>query len=331
MPSRLASLAALLLLLAGPAAAAAPLTLYSAQHQQMVDQVTAAFTKETGIPVRVHSGEGPEVAAQLLREGAASPADVYFTENTPELVLLDEHGLLGKVAPATLARVPAKYSAPDGTWLGVLARENVLLWAPSKIKEDALPASVLDLAKPEWKGRIAIAPGDADFQPLVGAVVALKGREAALDWLRGLKANAQIFDDEEGVVSAVERGSIAAGLANNYYWARMHAESGGKSASRLHHFAGGDAGGIVNVSGAAVLKSSRQPEEAQRFLAFLVSAPVQRMLAEGSIDFEYPLVAGVAANPLLTPMDRLQPPSIALSALGDDQGSAALLREAGLI
>ena len=192
-------------------AGAASLTLYSAQHEQTVDILTKAFTKETGIDVKVHSGEAPELASQLVKEGRSSPADVFFTENSPELELLSEKGLLAKVAPATLASVPAQDSGSDGDWVGVFARENVLAYNTGMIQEAALPASLLDLAKPEWKGKIAIAPTDADFLPLVGAVAAMKGRPAALEWLKGLRDNAMIFDDDEGVIAAVDRGAVAAG------------------------------------------------------------------------------------------------------------------------
>ena len=207
-------------------AGAVTLTLYSAQHEQTVDLLTKAFTKETGIDVKVHSGEAPELASELLKEGASSHADVFFTENSPELELLSEKGLLAKVAPATLASVPAADSGSNGDWVGVLARENVLAFNKSMIKEEELPSSLLDLAKPEWKGKLAIAPTDADFLPLVGAVAALKGRPAALDWLKGLRENAAIFDDDEGVVAAVDRGAAAVGIINNYYWARLRAERG---------------------------------------------------------------------------------------------------------
>jgi iron(III) transport system substrate-binding protein len=331
----LAAVAVVLGILMMQSASAAPpatLTLYSAQHHQMVDLLTQAFTKQTGIQVRVHSGEAPEIANQIAQEGAQSPADVYFTENSPELTLLDEKGLLAKVDPSTLAQVPAKYSAADGDWIGVLARENVLAFNPSMIQESQLPESLMDLAKPEWKGKVAIAPSDADFLPLVEAVVTVKGKPAALEWLKGLKQNAQIFDDDEGVVAAVDRGAVATGIINNYYWARLRAEEGPqKMHSQIHHFANGDVGALVNVSGAAVLKSSKHPEEAQRFLAFLVSKPVQEMLGQSDIDFEYPLANGVAPNPLLKPFDQLQPPSISMAQLGDDQEAAQLLRQAGLI
>jgi len=330
---RVAGLAGLILFAAAQARAADPqLTLYSAQHQQAVDMIIQAFTKETGIKVRTHHGEAPEIASQIIKEGARSPADMYFTENSPELVLLQEKGLLAKIDPATLAEVPEKYSAPSGEWIGVLARENVLAFNPKKIDESALPASLLDLATPAWKGKVAIAPSDADFLPLVKAVVELKGKPAALAWLKGLKANAQVFDDDEGVVAAVERGAVATGIINNYYWARMQTETGpDKTVSRIHHFSNGDVGALINVSGAAVLKSSKNQANAQRFVAFLVSKPVQEMLAKSDIDFEYPLATGVAPNPLLKPFDQLQPPALTVSQLGDDKESAQLLRQAGLL
>ena len=310
----------------------AGLTLYAAQHHQLVDMITAAFTKQTGIPVKARFGEAPELAAQIMREGTRSPADLYFTENSPELVLLGEKKLLAPVDAAVLQAVPSKFSAPDGTWVGILVRENVLTFDPAKIKDADLPASLYDFAKPEWKGRIAIAPSDADFLPLVAASVALKGQQATLAWLKGLKANAAVFDDDEGVVAAVERGSVAVGVINSYYYYRARVEQGAdKTRSQIHHFANGDLGALLNVSGAAILKSSKHATDAQKFLAFLVSKPVQEMVAKSDIDFEYPLAGGVQANPALKPMDQLQPPDVSIKQLGDDSNVSRLLRQAGLL
>jgi len=319
---------------ARPAAAAGTMTitLYSGQHPQVVQMLTDAFTKETGIAVGVHSGEGPDIANQILREGQSSPADVVFVENSPELVLLDEHHLLAPVAPATLARVPRQDSAADGRWLAVLARQNVLAWNPTLIAAGDLPRSLLGLAQPAWKGKVAIAPSDSDFLPLVGAVIHTEGRAKALAWLKGLKANAKLYDDDEGVVAAVNRGSVATGVINNYYWARLATELGAAGThSRIAHFAPGDVGNLINISGAAVLASSRRQEAAQRFLAFLVSDPAQEMLGKSSVDYEYPLAPGVAPNAMLTPAADLHPPAIAPGQLGDDRESADLLQEAGLI
>ena len=313
-------------------AEATKLTLYSAQHQQMIDMLVQGFRRETGIEIAVHKGEAPEIANQLAQEGSSSPADVYITENSPELLLLEEKGLLAKVDPATLSQVPAKYSSPTGAWVGILARENVLEYNIGAVKESELPASLLDLAKPEWKGKVAFSPTDADFLPLISAVRILKGQDAAVAWLKGLKENGQVYDDDEGVVAAVDRGTASVGILNSYYWERFRAETGAaKLHSAIHHFGPGDAGALVNISGAAVLKSSPNQAAAQKFLAYIVSKPVQADVAKSDVDFEYPLAEGVPANPALRPFKDLQPPAIDMQQLGDDQSAAELLREAGLI
>ena len=316
-----------------PAAQAAPsITLYSAQHEQVVNQLASDFRQQTGIAVNVHSGEGPALAAQLVAEGNRTPADVYFTENSPELMLLQEKGLLAPVQPATLAAIPSRYNSPAGQWVGVTARENVLAYNTTKVQPSQLPHSIFDLAKPAWKGKVGIAPSDADFLPLVDAVVAMKGEAAALAWLKGLKTNAQVFDDDEGVVAAVNRGAVATGLINNYYWDRLHAEIGdAKTRSAVAHFADGDAGALVNVSGAAVTKTAHNAAGAQKFLAYLVSERAQKLMAQDRISFEYPLRAGVASDPINKPFDELKPPALTLEQLGDDSEAGKLLRMAGLL
>ncbi|CAG4914785.1 iron ABC transporter substrate-binding protein [Paraburkholderia gardini] len=324
--------AALSLPLTAPAAHAASLVLYSAQHEQVVDMLAKDFQKESGISVKIRSGEGPALAAQLVAEGSATPADVYFTENSPELMLLEEKGMLAKVAPATLATIPARFSSPAGQWVGVTARENVLAYNTTKLQPSQLPPSLFDLTKPEWKGRVGIAPSDGDFLPLVSAVLALKGHDETLQWLKGLKKNAQIFDDDEGVVAAVNRGGVDTGIINNYYWARLHTELGDKATrSAIYHYGNGDAGALVNVSGAAVLKTAHNPDGAQQFLKYLVSERAQSLMAKSRVSYEYPLHAGVAADPILKPFAELTPPALTLEQLGDDSQAGKLLRQAGLL
>src|SRR4051794_13558523 len=63
-------------------------TLYSAQHQELVQAWIDDFTDETGIRVDVRRGGDFELANQIIAEGDASPADVFVTENSPALSLL---------------------------------------------------------------------------------------------------------------------------------------------------------------------------------------------------------------------------------------------------
>jgi iron(III) transport system substrate-binding protein len=167
---------------------------------------------------------------------------------------LQQHGKLAHLDRDTLGQVPAKYESSAGNWVGMALRVNSLAYDPALTGKQPLPASILDLAKPAWKGKVAIAPTDSDFPPLVGAVAAAHGPKVAADWIAGLKRNARTYQDEEAVVAAVNRGDVATGLINQYYWYRLRLELGRSGMhSALHYFPNHDVGSITNVGGAAVL------------------------------------------------------------------------------
>ncbi len=307
------------------------IVLYNGQHPQLTTALVTAFTKRTGIQVQQRTNDGIVLADQLLQEGSDSPADVYLTENSPELVTLDQHHLLAKLDASTLAQVPAADRAPTGDWAGVALRVSGLAYDPSLVSAAALPRSILALAAPRWKGKIAIAPADSDFPPLVGAVIATYGTKVALQWLVGLKRNAQIFQTDEAVVAAVNRGDVAIGLINHYYWYRLRLEIGATAMhSSVYYFPDHDVGSIENISGAAVLASSKHKRDAQRFVAFLVSRAAQEILAH-SADFEYPARPGVKPNPALRPLSALAPATLGPVRLGNDQQAARLIEQSGLV
>jgi iron(III) transport system substrate-binding protein len=337
-----AALVALALLVAGcgsSGSGAGTLTLYSAQHEQMTNALAKAFERKTGATVRVRFGEDEGLANQVVQEGSASPADVLLTENTPPLELLAEKGLLAPVdrptlAPVdrpTLAQVPSRYDSPSGHWVGVAARETVLIYNPKLVSASELPASILDLAKPEWKGKLAIAPSEPDFVPIVSAIDKLDGRAATERWLKGFAANASRYDDNEGIVAAVEAGQVAAGIINHYYWYEQAAEVGAANVhSKLYYFGHKDPGALVNISGAGALRSSKNPALAQKFLAFLVSKQGQNAMTHSG-DWEYPLVAGVTPPPGLHPFAALQAPEVGPADLGDGSVPLRLMQQAGLL
>jgi iron(III) transport system substrate-binding protein len=318
----------------GGSSAGAQLTLYNGQHVQTTQSLVDAFEKQTGITVKVRSNDEDTFADQIMTEGANSPADVLYTENSPPLEHLQAKGLLQAVDPATLAHVPDKFNSPSGDWVGVSARVSVLVYNTNLVQQSQLPTSVMQLADPRWKGMLAMAPGETDFQPIVTSVARAYGSAAALKWLEALKANAgsnHIYPDNETVTSEVNSGAAAIGIINQYYWYREHAQVGAANThSAIAFFAPGDVGYVLDVSGAAVLKSSQHKAEAERFLSFLTSEKAQEIIAH-SDSFEYPLVAGVAPSPSLTPFDQLQPNSISVSDLGDGSTAVALLTQAQLI
>ena len=116
------------------------LTIYNAQHEELLVEIVPGFTKETGIKVRLRNGDDFELANQLVAEGSASPADVFLTENSPAMQLVDSEGLFAKVDADTLAQVPAQYSPSDGDWMGFAARSTVLVYNTDQLSDDELPA-----------------------------------------------------------------------------------------------------------------------------------------------------------------------------------------------
>jgi iron(III) transport system substrate-binding protein len=309
------------------------ITLYNGQHEQTTDSLVAGFEKATGITVNVRSDDEDTLTDEIVTEGPNSPADVIYTENSPALEYLQDKGLLAPVDPSTLASIPRRYNSPRGDWVGVSARVSVLIYNPSLIGASQLPSTVLALAEPRYKGKLAFAAGETDFQPIVTSMVRSYGEAAALKWLQGINANAgsHVYPDNETIADEVNRGTVAFGVVNQYYWYRLRAELGASSVhSRIAYFAPRDPGYVVDVSGAGILKSSEHKAAAQKFLAFLVSKQGQEIIAH-SISFEYPIASGVTTAAPETPFDQLQPNQITIPELGDGSTAIALLRKAGLL
>ncbi len=310
---------------------AGTLTLYNGQHEQTTAALVAAFEKQTGIKVAVRSGDEAELGNQILQEGANSPADAFYTENTPVLEALREKGLLAHLAPSTLVAVPARYSSAQGDWVGVSARVSTLVYNTSDVSPSQLPSSILELAQPQWKGKVGFAPSETDFQPLVSSIIKSEGLARAEQWLKGMQANGKVYPDNETVVAQVNNGQSAVGPINHYYWYRLRREVGsGGVHSALHYYAADDPGNLVNVSGAAVLKSSHEQSAAQQFVAFLVSPAGQEVIAH-SDSYEYPLRPGVQPAAGLPALDRIAPAHLTPAELGDGSQALALEQKLGLL
>ena len=247
----------------GPATAQAPpgLLVYSAQHAALTQAWAAAFARETGIPVAIRRGTDVALANQIVQEGANSPADIFLTENSPAMMLVDNAKLFAPVNPDTLAQVPKAYRPANGHWTGIAARTTVFAYNTEKLTPDRLPASMLDLAAPSWKGRWGAAPAGADFQAIVGALLLLKGEEVTADWLDGLRKNAVRYRGNGEALRGVNAGEIDGAVIYHYYWFGDRNGTGENSKNvGLHYFRNHDPGAFVSISGGGVLASSKHPE-----------------------------------------------------------------------
>ncbi|MEX5636787.1 iron ABC transporter substrate-binding protein [Parafrankia sp. FMc2] len=291
------------------------LTLYNAQHRDLIEVLLDAFTEETGIEVEMRSGGDAELANQLVQEGDSSPADVFATENSPAMTLVERAGGFSPLDRATLDQVPDQYVPSSGAWTGFAARSTVFIYNREQVTEDELPASITDLSGPQWQGRVGVAAGGADFQAIVSAVLAVEGEDATADWLAGLKRNAKIYDNNIAALRAVNAGEVPAAVIYHYYWYQDQAESGESSRNvDLHYFKNQDAGAFLSVSGVGVVAASDHQPEAQRLVSFLTSEAGQRALVDSGA-LEYPVSGQVTANPALPPLADLDAPDIDISTL----------------
>lgn len=308
----------------------AGITVYNAQHESLTQEWADAFTEQTGIPVTLRQGSDLEVGNQILQEGANSPADVFLTENSPAMVLVDKAGLFEPLPQDILDQVPAQFRASDGEWTGIAARSTVFAYNTDKLNADTLPKSMDDLASPEWKGRWAASPAGADFQAIVGAYLQLKGEDATLAWLKAMKENAVIVRGNRTAMATANKGEVDGALIYHYYYYGDQAGTKESSGSvGMHYFKNEDPGAFVSVSGGGVLKSSKNKDAAFQFLKFVTGAAGQAVLRDGT-SFEYAVGLGADSNAALPPIAGLGAPKVDQSTL-DNAKVTELMTAAGLL
>lgn len=303
--------------------------MYNAQHENLTQAWAEAFTAKTGIAVEMRNGSDTELANQVVAEGSGSPADVFLTENSPGMNIVEGAGLFTPVDAATTAQVPSQFNPSTGNWVGIAARSTVFVYNPSLLSEADLPKSIMDLQDASWQGRWGASPAGADFQAIVSAILQTQGADATSTWLDAMKTNASAYRGNTTVMKAVNAGEIPGGVIYHYYWYGDQAKTGENSNNtKLLFFSGGDPGAFVSVSGGGVLASSTKQQQAQEFLKFITSTEGQQIVADTV--FEYPVGSGVAANPALKPLSELQPPTIDPASLNGPQVTD-LMTQAGLL
>lgn len=306
------------------------IVVYNAQHENLVKSWVDGFTKETGIKVTLRNGDDSELGNQLVQEGSASPADVFLTENSPSMVLVDNANLFAPLDAGTLKQVPAEYRPAHGRWIGIAARSTVFVYNPAKLSEQQQPKSLMDLAKPEWKGRWAASPSGADFQAIVSAMLALKGEKATLEWLKAMKANFVAYKGNSTVMKAVNAGQIDGGVIYHYYRFVDQSKTGENSKNtKLYYFKHQDPGAFVSLSGGGVLASSKHKAQAQAFIKYITGKEGQESLRTNNA-FEYAVGVNAASNPKLVPLNDLDAPKVEPSTLNSKK-VIELMTQAGLL
>ena len=306
------------------------LTVYSGREEEIVGPLLEDFTSTTGIDIEVRYGDSAELAATLVEEGGASPADVFFAQDAGSLGATAAEGRLDDVPRPALERVDARFRDPAGKWVGTSGRVRVVAYNTDALQEDDVPDSILDFTDPRWKRKIGLPPTNSSFQAMVTAMSLSLDEERTRGWLEGIKRNEpRFYEKNTPVLEALARGEIEVGFVNHYYLAILKAEQ--PDAPVANRFMQPrDPGALVNVAGVGIVAGTDDRTEAEQFVEFLLSDAGQRFYAERAEEAEYPLVAGIDPKPGLPPLESLQGPNVSLGDFGRElERTLRLLNETG--
>lgn len=325
--------AVLSLAVLGGGAAAQEVNVYNARHYGTDQQLWDGFTKETGIKVNVVDGNHDELIQRLTSEGANSPADLLITVDAGRLAFTAEKDLFAPIKSDVLEKdVPAHLRHPDGLWYGLAVRARVLVYDKARVNPADL-STYEALADPKFKGKIVVRSSTNVYNlSLMGSIIAADGPEKAEEWAKGLVGN-MARPPEGGDTDQIK--AIAAGvgdiaISNTYYFARLLASDKPEEKAMAEKLAiffpnQADRGTHVNISGAGVLKSAPNKDNAMKFLEYLVSPEAQRYFADVSL--EYPVNAAVKAHPVLAGFGDFKQDTLNAATFAANSAEAAMIMD----
>jgi iron(III) transport system substrate-binding protein len=293
------------------------LVVYSGRSDKFVKPVIAEFTRQTGIPVTLHTGKSTALLNKLRIEGARTTADLFLSNDAGNLQRGSDWGLFRAVSTDIAAPIEARYRATDNTWIGLSARARVLVvntqgeWANRM-------NSVFDLADPALAGKLGITNStNGSFIAGITVYMLAAGQDKTRAWLEGIKTNVsgQMFNKHSRIVKAVARGKKQAGLVNHYYIYRHLDKHPDAPIKIVFPDQGPDGMGVAwNVAGIAITQHTQKAAQAEKLVAFLVSETGQQQFAE--VNREYPTRAGVPASSVIPPAGSYKIADVPLYELG---------------
>ena len=311
-------------LVAAPAASAASsttITLVTHDSFAVSKPVLAAFTKQTGITVKIlQAGDAGAALNQVILTKSNPIGDVFFGVDNTLLSRALDQGVFTKYAPAALSTVPDEYQLDPSHRLTPIDHGDVCInydkqwFAKEKL---AVPKSLDDLTEPAYKGRLVVenpatsSPGLA-FQL---ATIARYGENGWRAYWSKLRANDVKVDD--GWESAYD-GDFSQGanhgtfpLVVSYASSPPAAVYYSKPQPKTSPIGTMLDSCFRQVEFAGVLRGTDHPKQAKALVDFMLSAKFQEDVPLQM--FVFPVVTGtklptvftkfaqVAADPLSLP------------------------------
>ena len=325
--------AVLVIGLGAQGALAEEVNLYSARHYDTDVAMYERFTAATGIEVNLIEGDADQLIERVRAEGPNSPADVLITVDAGRLWRAEAAGILQPATSAVLEeRIPASLRHPDNLWFGLSQRLRGVVYAKDRVDPIEI-TTYEDLADPKWQGRICIRSSTNVYnQSLVASMIEADGVEATEAWAQGLVENLarppQGGDTDQ--IKAVAAGECDVAVVNHYYLVRLiesEAEEDRAVADQVGiRFPNQDGRGAhANVSGAGVVATAPNRDNAVRFLEYLATPEAQAYFAQGN--YEFPVVEGVKLNPVLEQWGEIETDDVNAAKYGENNPEAVKLMD----
>ncbi|WP_333656168.1 extracellular solute-binding protein [Dissulfurispira sp.] len=290
------------------------LVIYSGRGERLIKPVLDEFTKKTGIKITLHSAGTVELLNKLLAEGDRTTADVYLTVDAGTLERARIAGLLQPIKSDIIEKnIPVAMRAPDNSWVGLSLRIRVIAYNPQKVKPEEVK-TFDSLTDPKFKGRLGLRTGSNVYpQSHTAMMIAERGESETEKFLRAVLANAgdKIYPSDSRAVEAVAKGEVDAAIVNHYYvYGHLRKKPDDKKTLAF----------VVpprtayNVSGAGILKTSKNKEAAQKLIEFMASDEGQGMFSEENR--EYPVNPRLAPHADMMPRQRFTLSDVTLSQMG---------------
>ena len=306
---------------------AAPLTVYSARNEQLIQPLLNAYSQQTGIPVQLVTAQAGQLLERLDNERQHSPADLLLTVDAGNLWQAAQLGLLQPLdSKKLIAAIPAHLRDPQNRWFGLSVRARTIVHHPERAPAQSL-SSYAALAEPQWKGRLCLRTSEKVYnQSLVAMLIAQHGAEKTQEIVTGWVANlaAPPFSNDTAVMEAIDAGQCDVGIVNTYYYGRLTRDEPDAEVALFWADQQGE-GVHVNVSGGGVTVSSDQPEQAQALLEWLASPEAQGRFAGGNL--EYPANPSVPAEKVVRSWGDFRPNLINVAEAGRRQAEAVKLMD----
>ena len=306
------------------------LTIFTSRQPQLLEPIIENFSQETGIKVNLLSGNAQELMERIDIEGDKSKADIFMTVDAGVLWQATERNIFSKIDSNILKEnIPSYLRDPDGQWFGLSKRARTIVFSNDQFSQNDF-SSYEDLANPKWKGKLCLRTSKKVYnRSLIASMIDAYGFEQTQNVVSGWISNlaTEVFSNDTNALKAVSSGQCGVTIVNTYYLARLLDDS---KYDNLELFWANQSGrGVhVNISGAGIVKTSKNKENAQKLLEYLSSNSAQDLYA--SANKEYPVLKEADIADSIKDWGVFIEDDINVSKLGSLQKEAVFLaQEAG--